>query len=508
MITKVKVIVFILLVTVLSYSFTNIAYADLGVIPIDPQGGAIQTNSSLTNVSMDYEKVVLTYSKPENYELKSESGEFTDTNTIMKVHVSAIFKMMNNGDKIENIDVFFPADTGEFASNITDESITNFKVNGKTITKKNSDNVSMSLYGTEQKISAYQWTETFYPQKENQVVIEYDSVVFKEGGYNVYYLAYILGTGRGWQGAIKKGDIFFVLPEPLTSYAVSSRPPQMQENKLPFEVDSNSIKLSFSNYEPDSDEVILLSVYDFEKVNAIEQLKKEQPTFSNTLKIAGLFRELSYGGHCVFCTDKTTIEAKKYYSLALDKATSKDEVNLVLGSFAYGFKDSKEENYKTQMADLQAMFSFRDCEKDDFKCKENIYASRGDLGDIPFGGFFGNYGDSSGNQNIKIPHEDFLNKYASKMQAYDPAISTIINNFLKEIPVIMKASFESINTPESTITPESTEFPALPQEENITSGSTVQEQEPTREKNIPLITGVGILFAALIGFVVFRLFKK
>lgn len=196
---KIKAIVFILLVTVLSYSFANNAYADLGVIPIDLQGGAIQTNSSSTNVSMDYEKVVLTYltySKPENYEFKSESGEVSDTNTIMKVHVSAIFKMVNNGDKTESIDVFFPADTGEFTinkfiGNKIDESITNFKVNGKIITNKNSDNVSMNLYGAEQKISAYQWTETFYPQKENQVAIEYDSVVFKEGGYNVYYLAYI-----------------------------------------------------------------------------------------------------------------------------------------------------------------------------------------------------------------------------------------------------------------------------------------------------------------------------
>lgn len=504
--TKIKALTFIFLAIVLSYSFANTAYADVGPVPVYPQGGNLQADSLSTKVSMDYEKVVLTYSKP-------------NTDKVMGIHVSAIFKMMNNGNETENISVFFPSDTGIFAQGFSsgDSQITNFKVNGKTLTKENLKDIPVTITsGIEQTIPAYQWQETFIPQKENQITIEYDSEIHDETGYNVYYLAYILGTGRGWQGTIKKGDISFVLPEQVPAYAITSKPAQMGENKLPFKVEGNSINISFSNYEPDPNELILLGVYDFDVVNEIEQLKKESSTFANTLKIAGLFRNLTWDAHCVFCTAATTDEAKKYYSLALDKAASKDELNLALGSYTFGLNGS-ENDYAIKMNNLLAIMSLKCPEADGINCKESIYFSREYFDGTPFSGFFDSTNGKSYEEyatygKIEVPNGDFLKKYADKMQKYDKLLSVLINNFLKGIPTNSNYSWQEDiidenQSAEPTVSPKS-ETPTFTLGENIVSNNTVQKQEPTRKKNIPLIAGAGFLFIVLIGFVLFRKFKK
>lgn len=506
---KTKTIIFIFSAIVLNYSPLNIARADLGLIPIDPQGGNIQAGATTTNVSMDYEKVVLTYSNPQKTEKKSENGEVIDINKVINVHVSAIFKMMNNGTKAENIGVFFPADTTSFAEGgspfIGDNKITNFKVNGKTLKKENLGDVSVSINGQDQKVPAYQWLETFYPEKEKQVVIDYDSAVSEESFYRVYYLAYILGTGRCWQGPIRKGEISFVLPERLTSYSVSRKPPQMKENKLPFQVQGNSINLSFSNYEPDSDEAILLSVYDFDTVNKIEQLKKEQPDFSNTLKIAGLFRGLSYGGHCFFCTEATTDEAKNYYSLALNKAVSKNELNLALGSFTYGL-EGKENNYEIQMNNLFAIMSLK-CPHGDYGCnKESIYFGRGYFDGTPFSVFFDgtngkSYEDYSTYGKIKIPNSDFLKKYAAKMQFYDSSLSFLANNFLNGVPTNSDYNWKNIAANENNLV-----SPAVSASPAPTQGENKPVKQKIQQANILLPVGIAALFIIL--FALYALFKK
>lgn len=502
---KAKIITFIFLASILIFSCVNISLADVGPIGISPQGGTLQAGSQSTNVSMNYENVILTYGKPQKREIMYENADVPHVYKTMSIHVSALFKMMNNGDKTENVSVFFPSDTGVFAQGVSigDSGITNFKVNGKELVKENLSYVSVLINGFEQKASAYQWQETFYPQKENQIIIEYDSEI-REEAYNVYYLAYVLGTGRGWQGPIKKGEVTFILPQDLALYAITSKPPQMEENKLPFQVEGNSIKLSFFDYEPDSNETILLGVYDFNIVDEIEQLKKEQSAFSNNLKIAGLFRQLTWDTHCVLCTGVTTKNTKNYYDLAFTQAASKDELNLALVSFTYGI-DGSEKDYAIKMNNLLSIMSLK-CSEFDPECnKESIYFGRGYFDGTPFSSFFGgkSYEEYVASGKIEVPNGDFLRKYADKMQKYDKSLSVLANNFLKGIPTNSVYSWQNIIIDDNqsagvAISPGSTTSPDFTPEENKISKNIVQQ--PTQQKNILLIVAIGILFAVLIIF--------
>lgn len=504
---KFKIFIFVFSALFLGQLSLKSVYADVGPVPVSSQGGNLQTGAVSTNVSMDYEKVVLTYSKPQKYEKKSDSGEVLYIDKVMSIHVSAVFKMMNNGTKAENTSVFFPSDTSIFAQGVSlgDNNITNFKVNGKELTKENLSNIPVSINETEQTLSAYQWTETFYPQEANQIEIEYDSQISEESGYKVYYLAYILGTGRGWSGPIKNGEIKFVLPEQLPSYAVAKKPAQMRENKLPFKIEGNSINISFSDYEPDPNELILLGVYDFDTVNEIEKLKKEQPTFPNTLKIAGLFRNLTHDIHCVLCTAETTDEAKKYYSLAIAQAASKDELNLVLGSYTYGLSGS-ERNYAIRMNNLLAIMSLK-CPEADYGCdKESIYFGRGYLDGTPFSVFFDgtngkSYEDYTAYGKIKVPNGDFLKKYAVKMQSYDPSLSLLANNFLNGVPTNSDYSWKNITTDENNLA-----SPAVSASPASTQGENKPVKQKIQQANILLPVGIAALLIIL--FALHALFKK
>lgn len=460
---------------VFNHSFISNVYADLGVTPIYSQGGTLLAISPSTNVSMDYEKVILTYGQPQRkYDNKGREWDAT-----MTVHVSAVFKMKNNGTQVEKLTVYFPSSDSTFVGGSGGDDITNFKVNGKSLAKESLGNIPLIIEGNEEKILAYEWQETFNPQQINEITVEYDTKSGKD--FEVYYLTYVLGTGRGWQRNIKQGEINFVLPENLVSYSVLNKAPMVKENKLPFKVFGNTVTVSFSEYEPSSDDVIVLGVYEFNKVGAIEQLKNEPQTFANVLKIAGLFRELSGGPHCAFCIGIASRNAEDYYNLALDKATSKDELNSVLKSFAYGDGDWGN------ASDLLKMISLKGCEVDNLECKANIYVDRDKLGETPF---------RLDVEKGQVGQSDFLIKYANKIQTYDTVISASINSYIsgaKEASTWWKQRY--------------------PQTQTIVSPTPSQVAEPTSSPtqgntNLQQIIGAGLAIVAILLIVLFWIIRK
>ncbi|MDI6740993.1 MAG: hypothetical protein QME74_11615, partial [Candidatus Edwardsbacteria bacterium] len=236
------------------------AYADVGPPPIFTQGGILDTEAESTNVSMARETVTLRYGLPR--EVGGDAVEWYGAVTEMPVHVTASFVMRNNGSE-ETISVYFPSNDAAFvgAGSGMDTTVDNFTVNGRTLGTENEANISVQIRGETQPILAYQWQQTFPPGQDTTINIEYDSRSGRD--YGIYYLTYILGTGRGWQGPIGDGTVTFVLPKPLTSYGLVDQPPFLEKTDLPYAVSGDSVTLALNNYEPDPDTVITLGVYDF-----------------------------------------------------------------------------------------------------------------------------------------------------------------------------------------------------------------------------------------------------
>lgn len=314
--------------------FDSVVEADIGPTYVYSQGGFLKPSALKTNVSMNYENVVLTYGNEKYY-----GNEKTDSaiGIYLPVHVSAVFRMFNNGNQPEKIDVYFPSSDGFFVGSISAwGSLTNFKVNGKLLSEENITALHLILdeEAGEVPVEVYKWEETFEPQKETEIKIEYDT---RSGGdYSVYYLTYVLGTGREWAGSIKEGHITFVFPYVLTDYSIVDHAPVLKENKIPYTVSENKVIVDFLDYEPDADTAIALGMYFPSRVEAIESLKKEPQTFDNVLKLAEWFRVLSQGPHRAFYTGKAADISKDYYNKSLDLASSEAELNKVLLSFVYG----------------------------------------------------------------------------------------------------------------------------------------------------------------------------
>ncbi len=396
------------------------ASADVGPAQINPQGGSLISGSSSTNVELEYEKVTLTYGKPQRMPYY---GSYRD---YMPVHVTGVFWLKNTGSTGEKLDVYFPASDYLFVGgyNEMENQITNFKVDDGSGMSSGAISPPLTtlptdINGKTQSMPVYHWQENFNGGiSTKRLFIEYDTTSAKS--MNVYYLTYVLGTGRGWKGPIGKADITFVMPQNITNDLVISKAPLIEENKLPYKVSGNSINFTLTEYEPEANDAIALGIYDLDAVNAIEELKKQPNTLENTIKIANSYRSLSVGAHCIFCTGSAAQQAKNYYSAALDKAKSKEELNTVLRAFAYG--DSTYPAYNTEL-----IFSYFTLAKDpDCKIGDGEFSCSNADKEKQLNDTYAIYIAMADPSNYK----DVLTKYSCKIRAYDKASATAVDAFL------------------------------------------------------------------------------
>lgn len=472
-----KTLVSIIGVVVLAQSNLGLAIADNGPL-LSPQGGTVQPSAS-TVISMESEKVVLTYDAPTTISL--HGIDFT----AMPAHVTAEFKMKNQGSSTENIQVFFPADDSAFVGGVNEGSLTNFTVNGQQLSDivdvpAGFDAASLNTEGNDPPtgyIKAYQWDQAF-PVGDTTITVTYDTSSVKG---SVYPLTYVLGTGRSWSGPIKSGEIDFILPESIPDYAVSDLVPMRGATSLnlPRTISGNTIKITFSNLEPKADAAIYLGIADFDILHQIEQFKATNPqTFESVLGTASSFRKAASGGSlCTFCIEPSAQMANDNYMNALDLATSQDQLNTTLLSFAYG--DNSGEHSVNELTDFFKFYvEHPDCDNTTFSI-DNKCTSALDNPTVPFI-LAGATGASAGS----VRYSDFLAKYACRMRPYDLDTSIIVESYIGK----QLASCDVASSTEP-------------------SQDTVSSISNNSQSNLPLriglaIGGVGIVAALVIAMVI------
>jgi len=425
---------FMLLLTLVCLTFLAVGVkADIAVPDFDPQGGSIATPGN-TKISMEYEKVIITYDKPGKEEM---SG-----------HVSAVFKLKNNDSTSVTIPIVFPAQDNEFIGGLNGQKpITNFYVNKKTINQI--DSATVTINGNQKEISTYNWQETFLPSEEKEITLTYDVVSGKF--YNTYFVSYILATGSTWYGPIKAGEISIIFPSDLTDYSVSDALVNSKMFSLPkdgvlamqtpikYKINGNTINYSFSNYEPMND-VIALGVADFDLVNNVETQKNSGQDAASLLKLAKLYQELSVGAHCFWCVGKAGELAKTTYFQALEKAQTKEQLDEVIlnfttasgevGTMGSGLEDKFITNSVPNIEYIKYLMSSESCSLKDAACISNSYGYRDTFGNSPI----------SLNMNSReVNNLDFLQKASAKAKSLShPTLAKAIDTYIKNAPIAFK----------------------------------------------------------------------
>ncbi|MFA5134263.1 MAG: hypothetical protein WC505_00550 [Patescibacteria group bacterium] len=463
------------------------ASADLGPPPVFTQGGMLQTDAEATNVAMVNEEVVLKYSQPHSDDLFG---------TVMPVHVTATFTMRNTGTEAETLQVYFPSNDSVFIGGYEGEygTVSNFTVNGRVIGDEGLGHIAANINSEDQSILVYQWEETFLPGEDTDLVISYDAKSGKD--YEVYYLTYVLGTGRGWKGPIANGTVSFELPETLTDYSVVDEAPLVAENALPYTVAGNTITVALKDYEPESDAVIVLGVYNFDLVQQVENLKRNATSFENTLKLAGALHALSSGPHCVFCTGKASDMALSYYLESLEQAAAGSDLDRVLASFMFGDTGLYEDWTPPSPSEAKALFSFPACGVDDTNCRYSAYFDRGGLGETPF---------SFDYTTHALKHTDFLELYVSKIRSYDSVTADAIERYIQDAPkayewqngqyALPEAADEGANV-NSTVVNTNATITNTSSENKNSSAASVSARHDDTQRNWQLV-GLGVLVVAL-----------
>jgi len=430
-----KIISFFLASLVLFLSQTSNIFADVGMSDYFSHGGIISTDQPQTNVSMDYEKVVV------SYRLDGEK---------LIGHVSAVFIMNNDSLQKETINVFFPI--WDFLGYSTNDhlEIKNFVVNGVRFNEDQKTDLSFFSERDNQQstMPVYEWKEEFELNTEKKITIEYDVEAAKN--YEFYYLSYVLGTGSSWKGSIKQGEVEFVLPMNIPDYAVvtydktpestlSSRDYANRFYKGSYQVIDNKILVKFADYEPRKEEVIFFGISDLNIVQQIENLKLQKQSFTNTLKIANLFRDLSVGVKCRLCIEPSSSLSKEYFNKAIELASSKEELIEVLevfvfGNFAYDSDGSVSSEVIDRMKRIQAC-------AEDLECLNKYYTAdpleensfdRTTIGSDYLG---------IENKNT-IRNVEFLQNVSEKMRQYDAELADLIEYYILKAPSVIEKANE------------------------------------------------------------------
>lgn len=207
------------------------ALADVGTVWI-AQGAAITPGEEPTRVQMMTETVTLSVEP-----LTTDDPSSARLDERMVVHVVANFEMLNRSTEVETLDVWFPLTTGigyhspsaaEYPSQAE-----NFEawVNGESVPVTEAP--GRDLLGFRDSVPWATWPVTFSPEQEVQLRVTYDVHPVEWGGWAVVH--YILETGAGWSGPIRRGTVTFRLPYEVTpmnvqlaeirqAYAAAGRP--------------------------------------------------------------------------------------------------------------------------------------------------------------------------------------------------------------------------------------------------------------------------------------------
>jgi tetratricopeptide (TPR) repeat protein len=182
-------------------TLTNAGRADVAP-PGMPPGANLQPGEESTQVRMVAENVLI------------DVQENAINGILGTAHVTAVFKMLNLGEEIENMAVRFPLSTNDGFSRYPEIDDLAVAVNDEAVSTRRVTELDEYDY-------PLPWAEfeaEFLPGKE--VIIEVNYTLTGVGEYPYTSFAYLLETGAGWQGTIGSADLTVQLPYEANEYNV------------------------------------------------------------------------------------------------------------------------------------------------------------------------------------------------------------------------------------------------------------------------------------------------
>ena len=270
-------IIFTILFILSLFLPSRFARADVAPPPAPQLGGLEPFEYQSTNVQMVYERVEMEI-QPHFY----EDGDYSFFAS--RVNVTAYFTMHNNGNSSESMQVIFPL---ESFSNCRmgfggGNSYTHYFVNEESfavvvdgvmapLQKVATDHPDKGMQGLGDYCDKMSWAgfDVTFPIDED-VVIKVQYVMETMGRVDsMQNIEYILETGAGWSGPIKRGHVIVKFPYVATAENV------LYESTPGYQFLYNEVFWSFENLEPTSENNIHVSIISPDTWQRILLLRRE-----------------------------------------------------------------------------------------------------------------------------------------------------------------------------------------------------------------------------------------
>jgi hypothetical protein len=287
---KLAKIAFVVLIVASLFVPTRSVHADVAPPPAPQIGGLEPFQYQTTNVQMVYERVEM-----EIQSFTQFDEEYTHTES--RVRVNAYFTMHNNGNSPESMQAIFPMEsfTCEAAGSMG---------NSYTYYQVNQDSFDVVVDGADIPIHK---VVTEHPHKgcpqmtwagfdvsfpiDEDVVIRVQYVMESMGADSMQNIEYILETGAGWAGPIKRGYVVIKFPYVATTENV------LAESTPGYQFLYSEIFWSFENLEPTSENNIQISIVSpdtWQRILTLRRELKENPSLpDNWLELAQIYEDIS-----------------------------------------------------------------------------------------------------------------------------------------------------------------------------------------------------------------------
>ena len=244
--------------------------------PAQPPGADPETVQQ-TMVQMVNEKVVIEITD------LGEPSDIYSTAGSTSAYVTALFNMVNQGQKSETMAVRFPlmnpAGMGDGYGNYPQISNFTVKINGILIPTsiQTSANPFDKYDPQAPSIPWAAFNVTFPPGDEVNMDVEY--TLYPTGYLPIENYSYLLETGAGWYGEIGTGDVILRLPYPASSENVILNDPTLFFSDMGY-FSGNDYIIHFENLEPTNENDIIFQIvspFAWKKVvDAREELTKSK----------------------------------------------------------------------------------------------------------------------------------------------------------------------------------------------------------------------------------------
>jgi len=294
-----KIKAFLPFVILLSlFASSQPVHADIAPPPAPQLGGLQPFQYQQTNVQMVYERVEMELQPFVEYD-----GEYTQNSN--RIIVTAYFTMHNNGDKAESMQAIFPLES--FSACIWQNEVSNsyaaYSINAGTfnviidgasvpVEKVVTEHPYKGIVKDPNRCDQMTWAgfNVTFPI-DADVVIRVQYVMEPTGGDFMENIEYILETGAGWAGPIKRGYVVVKFPYIATTENVLS------DTTSGYQFLYNEIFWSFENLEPTSDNNIQISIVTpntWQKILSLRRSLKENSEIpKNWLSLIDIYQNIS-----------------------------------------------------------------------------------------------------------------------------------------------------------------------------------------------------------------------